>query len=266
MLATLLVGCVTREHPYRFGSPMLGTAQLPPERIVGPRPRDPMPPEDRLTVTRDPRDPRIRVVSAPPIRVASAAAAADVTTLPAARERDKLAKPHEATASSPPPAPALRTPGDLRALVGQRDKRDPIEAALAWARELGLRIETTGMTGADLLAWAEARGLAGDRTAIPQPGNVLVFDRATSDEPLDLIAIAIERDARGVTEIIYLAGGVVRRGFVDASRPTLRRDGARAIVNTFLRHGKRWPPAGTRYLTGELLSHVIRTTNPTHAR
>ena len=243
---------------------MLGTAQLPPERIVGPR--DPMPPEEgRLTVTRDPRDPRIRVVSAPPIREASAAAAAAVATTPAARERDQLAKPHDAT-PAPPTSPALRAPADLRALVGQRDKRDPIEATLAWARELGLRIETTGMTGADLLAWAQARGLAGDRTAVPRPGNVLVFDRATSDEPLDLIAIAVERDARGVTEIIYLAGGVVRRGFVDASRPTLRRDGSRAIVNTFLRHGKRWPPAGTRYLAGELLSHVIRTANATHVR
>lgn len=264
MLATLWVGCATREHPYRFGSPMLGTAQLPPERIVGRR-HDPMPPEESpsgLTVTRDPHDPRIRVVSAPPIREASAAAAAEVVTTPAARERDQLARPH----AQPSPSTPVRAPSDLRALVGQRDKRDPIEAVLAWARELGLRIETTGMTGADLIAWAESRGLVGDRTVVPQPGNVLVFDRATSDEPRDLIAIAVERDARGVTEILYVAGGVVRRGFVDASRPKLRRDGSGAIVNTFLRHGKRWPPAGTRYLTGELLSHVIRTANPTHSR
>src|SRR5688572_30563903 len=127
---------------------MLGTAQLPPERIVG-RLHDPMPPEEspsRLTVSRDPHDPRIRVVSAPPISEASAAAAEAVATTPAARERDQLAKPHAAPEPSPAP-PTLRSPTDLRALVGQRDKRDPIEATLAWARELGLRIETTGMTG-----------------------------------------------------------------------------------------------------------------------
>ena len=259
-----LLGCATREHPYRFGSPMLGTAQLPAERIVGRR-HDPMPPEEpRLTVSRDPHDPRIRVVSAPPIHEASAAAAEAIVTTPAARERDQLAKPH---AAEPPSAPrTLSSPTDLRALVGQRDKRDPFEATLAWARELGLRIETTGMIGADLLAWADSRGLVGDRTAVPQPGNVMTFDRATSDEPLDLIAIVVERDARGVTEIVYLANGVVRRGFVDASRPRMRRDGSGAVVNTFLRHGKRWPPAGTRYLTGELLSHVIRTANATHSR
>lgn len=28
------------------------------------------------------------------------------------------------------------------------------------------------------------------------------------------------------------------------------------MVNTYVRHGKRWPPQDTRYLAGELLGHV----------
>jgi hypothetical protein len=74
-----------------------------------------------------------------------------------------------------------------------------------------------------------------------------------------LIAIAIARDANGVTEFIYAGGGVIRRGFVDPTRATTRRDLTGAAVNTFLRHGKQWPPKGTRYLAGELLAHVIRS-------
>jgi hypothetical protein len=51
---------------------------------------------------------------------------------------------------------------------------------------------------------------------------------------------------------------VIRRGFYDVSRARTRRDENGAIVNTFMRHGRLWPPKGTRYLAGELLAHVIR--------
>jgi hypothetical protein len=68
----------------------------------------------------------------------------------------------------------------------------------------------------------------------------------------------IARDARGVLEYVYAGGGVVRRGFVDPARPTTRRDLTGSVVNTFMRHGKKWPAKGTRYLAGELLVHVVR--------
>jgi hypothetical protein len=112
--------------------------------------------------------------------------------------------------------------------------------------------------GPDLVAWAEPRGLLRAPTDTPIAGDVLVFDRATANTPADLIAIAIGRDERGVTEFIYAGGGVVRRGFLDVTRPTTRRDLNGAIVNTFLRHGKLWPPKGTRYMAGELLAHIVR--------
>jgi hypothetical protein len=86
-----------------------------------------------------------------------------------------------------------------------------------------------------------------------------VFDHALSDQPSDLVALVIGRDARGVTEFLYAGGGVIRRGFYDAKRAKIRRDENGMIVNTFMRHGKLWPPKGTRYLAGELLSHVIRS-------
>ena len=74
----------------------------------------------------------------------------------------------------------------------------------------------------------------------------------------DLVAVVIGRDARGVAEMLYVGGGVIRRGFVDPARPSMRRDAAARVVNTFMRHGTRWPPKGTHYLAGELVSHVIR--------
>jgi hypothetical protein len=64
--------------------------------------------------------------------------------------------------------------------------------------------------------------------------------------------------AASVTEILYVAGGVVRRGFVDAGSPRIARDKAGVVHNTFLRHAKDWPPKGTRYLTGELLAGMYR--------
>jgi hypothetical protein len=155
-----------------------------------------------------------------------------------------LPAPHRGPIATTP----LRSPVDLQRRIGARDKRDPIEAVLGWAGELGLRVPAE--SSHDLLAWAERTHRLRDAGEPPRPGDLLVFAH-------DMVAIAIARDARGVTEIVYLAGGVVRRGFVDATRPRMRRDRGGAIVNTYLRHGKR-NARGTRHLAGELLSAVIR--------
>jgi hypothetical protein len=120
------------------------------------------------------------------------------------------------------------------------------------------RAVTTPQGVPALVAWASARGKLLAPTEAAQPGDLLVFDRAVANRPSDLVALVIGRDARGVTEVVYAGGGVIRRGFVDPARPSTRRDLTGAVVNTFLRHGKQWPPKGTRYLAGELLAHVIR--------
>ena len=192
-----------------------------------------------------------------PVRnVASAAAAAAIAEAPAAQgpTRARLPAPHRLPQGSLPPP--IRSADELRALVGRRDKRDPLAAVGAWSRELGLR--AAGETGTELVTWAERTHRLRASSDAPAPGDLLVFGRTSSDEVFDLVALVVARDPRGVTEFVYLAGGVVRRGFVDASRPALRRDGDGTSVNTYLRHVKRHPPKGTRYLAGELLAHVIR--------
>jgi hypothetical protein len=210
----------------------------------------------------------VRITRAPDIREVSALDPPR-TRLPAPHRRPAggAASAPSTRPGAPPPTrpafapPSLRSTHELRLLVGRRDARDPVAVALAWARQLGVAIEggLDGATIADVTAWAERRNRLADRSAPPMPGDLLVFARTQSDADLDLVGVVIDRDARGVTELVYLAGGVVRRGFVDAARPTLRRDDKLRVVNTFLRHGRRWPPPGTRYLSGELLAHVIRT-------
>jgi hypothetical protein len=146
-----------------------------------------------------------------------------------------------------PTAGAIQSPVDLRGQVGRRDPRSSIAAALAWTGELGMHLQVD--SAAELVAWAEHAGRVYSATEPPQPGDLLVLDRG-------VVAIAVARDARGITELVYVAGGVVRRGFLDAARPTLHRDPDGTTVNTFLRHGKRSTPK--RYLTGAQLAHVIR--------
>lgn len=204
-----------------------------------------MPPED-------PAGARLRVVSAAPIRVVSALSPPSPPP-PDDAGRATLRAPHR---GADPPPPPLRAPLDLRALVGRRDKRDPLAAVAAWSRELGAPLAAA--TGAEVVSWAAEAGRLRPAAETPLPGDLLVFDQATSDAPADLVALVIDRDARGVTEFLYLAAGVIRRGLVDATRPALHRDATGATVNTFLRHGRRWPAPGTRYLAGELLGHVVR--------
>lgn len=235
-----LAACAGRP-PVRFGSPLLGMASLPQPALPGerlpsepPSNRDPMPREDRP--------------------IASAAAAAAIARTEVARTREALPSPHKPEAA-PPARPRPRTPIDLHDLVGRREPREPTVVALEWARELGLHADA--VTPAELIAWAERTHRLHGAGELPAPGDLLVFDRTRGADAADLVAVVIARDARNVIEMVYVAGGVVRRGFVDASRPALRRDRDGAIVNTYLRHGKQSPPAGTHYLAGELLAHVV---------
>jgi hypothetical protein len=172
-----------------------------------------------------------------------ACAARETPVVSPGHDLSSLPAPHRAN----PAAGAIRSPVDLRRQVGRRDPRSSVAAALAWMAELGthLQVDTT----AELVAWAEHSQRVYPASEPPRAGDLLVLDR-------ELVAIAVARDARGVTELIYLAGGVVRRGFLDAARPTLHRDPDGATVNTFLRHGKRSTPK--RHLAGAQLAHVIR--------
>jgi hypothetical protein len=249
-LLLLVAACGTRPSP-RFASPMLGTASVP----LAPLPSE-APPERAPAIANRRRADAIRVSTAPKIREASAAAAAAVASSPVVARRDELPAPNRIDRARSEPLPAARVPADLRAFVGRRDTRDPVEAAIAWARELGMQV--VGARSSEILVWAETHSRLHDAEMPPERGDLLVFDRVNSDEPADLFAVVIARDERNVTEFLYLGGGVIRRGFIDASRPRTKRDATGAVVNTFLRTGRRWPAKGSRYLAGEHLAHVIR--------
>lgn len=274
----LVAGCAGRAQPYRFSSPLLGAADVPPAWTAVPpdpnaRYRRP-PPDDTITVERgihltpveDPRPGTIRVASAQAaLAVASGVA---FSRLPA-NHRIESDEPHA----------TLHEPSDLRELVGRRDPRDSVTAALAWSAELGAPIDldldpaiapakasyrtraaaiitaSIANTG-KLVAWSAAHDRASSDIA---PGSLLVFARTESDDSPDLVAVAIGRDDRGVIEFIFCAGGAIRRGFMDTRHADRRRDAKGDVLNTFLRTGNRWPPKGTHYLSGELLAHVIRT-------
>jgi hypothetical protein len=263
-----LAGCAPAAHPYRFGQPLLGGADLPPAPLgepPAPRPRATPPVAGPLTVAT--RDPGVHVrrapLSTPPLVTAAAvpageAAAAAIADLPAATGvvYSRLAAPHRLATDLP--LPPITTPTALRALVGRRDARPPMVTIAALAHDVSDRTLPPSFDGAAVLAWADSHERRAPPTAIAAPGDLLIFDRAVADAPGDLVAVVIGRDARGVTEFLYAGGGVLRRGFLDVSRAGLRRDRDGRVVNTFLRTGGRWPPAGTHYLAGELLGAIVR--------
>lgn len=247
----LIAACGAHARSLRFASPMIGGADVPEAPLRRTERPEARQPSVARTDAMPPEAPG--EVAVKPIRVASAAAADAVVASSHGVVLSRLPAPHRAADA---PLPAVREPADLRKLVGFRDKRDPLVTVFGWARDLGADIAATG--GPALVEWAGGANRLAAPTDVANPGDLLVFDDTDSDLPADLVAIAVARDARGVTEFIYSAGGVIRRGFVDARRPALRRDREGQVVNTFMRAGKRWPPKGTHYLAGELLGHVVR--------
>lgn len=259
-----LVACAPRARPYRFSSPLLGGADVPAAVLPG----RPAPHERGEVVAKaahatgrgwqhDAQAGAIRSVSARGIELTMPTASAEAATAVAHEgyARDVVWSRLPAPNVDEVVAPTPREPSDLRALIGTRDKRDPFAIVAEWLAELNLHIE--GSDGAALVAWAGSSGKLGERTEVALPGDLLVFDHAVGDDRFDLVGLAIARDGRGVTEFLYAGGGVIRRGFFDPTRAAIRRDGTGLVVNTFLRHGKKWPPKGTRYLAAELLSNVI---------
>ncbi len=273
--AALTSACAARPTPYRFASPLLGSADIPPPilRDRDPSPRERGPAAAQAVIARGGRQASppgpIRTATAPTINLASAAtpasaAAADEVIASAQASEEHLVTlpaPHLMPADAPRPAP--RSPLELRVLVGYRDARGPVAATLSIARELrpldGSGITTlTAMSGAELVNWAADHDRLRTPDTLPMPGDLLVFDYTDGPDAADRIALVIAHDdARDVTEYLFLGGGVWRRAFLSLSHPHQRRDASGAILNSFLRTGSRFPPKGTHYLAGELLSHVI---------
>lgn len=272
LLASVLAaasGCAVRPTPYRFAGPVVSGVSLDdraehgdrrPEYDDGVARRSPIAvTEVRGTTTRTevpPSGPGVDVSGATTIHGTPLepgdAGGVVISRLPEPHRQGRL-KNGEAIDLS-----GLDDVEDVRTLVGRRDGRGHVGFALALAARIGPGLPEVE-DGPALVELARERGALGDPdVSAVEPGDLLVFDRISDGEAASLVAVVLARDDRGVVEMMYVARGVVRRGFVDPARPKIRRDKQGRVVNTYLRHGKDQPPEGTRYLAGELLAHVIR--------
>lgn len=221
LIAVALQACATRDVPYRFRSPMLG----------GVRAAEPPRPEGPDGGETDPGPP------APPPPV-----------YPAHRNQ-RVNTPELDPGESPGPAEVLR------GLVGHRDgDSTSLEFAFQAARAVGAELDPEIARldrGPSLVALARRRSALGSpRTALV--GDLVAFMRGR------LIGVVASRRRDGTIEFVYLARGVVRRGWVNPARPKDKRADDGRVLNTFVRHNDGGNPRGTRYLAGELLAAVIK--------
>jgi hypothetical protein len=177
----------------------------------------------------------------------------------------RLPAPHRVAANE---ARAPRTVEDAFALVGHRDSRESLAFAIAIAKSLGETVSLGRIPavadGSALVAWARELGAWSAPASMTRPGgeartgDLLVFDRAAAKAPASLVGVVLATDDRGVIAFLYLARGVIRVGHVDPTRPRIARDREGRTVNSYIRHTTDHPPAGTRYLAGELLAGRVR--------
>jgi hypothetical protein len=176
----LCAGCAARAQPYRFASPLLGSADVPAPDLPGVRPasKASQTAKRRAAPRRvaggwqaDAQQGAVREVSARGIDAkmptASAQAASAIAELGAAREVvwSRLPAPHRGSSLPAQPGgitsaiaiPRIREPSDLRGLVGQRDNRDPYAIAIGWLADIGIDIHPPATGGEDLVTWADRR-------------------------------------------------------------------------------------------------------------
>jgi len=230
-------GCAPRQRPYRFRGPVVSAVNVG-ELRPGGRAQAPAPPP----------------APAP------------------ARNRDASAADRaEAVSTSAPRRPADRSPvvmqrdqplaAALLALVGERQhEATPLGFVFSALDAIGAPVdaELRALTSPEeLVAAAEQRG-ALSSGGVPLLGDLVVFDDVVPHQPASALGVVVAVDDRGVVEFVYLARGVVRRGFLDPQHPAVKRDGEGRIQNIILRqeHGGR--DKGVGDLAGQLRSSWIR--------
>lgn len=187
LVATSLSACTRRDAPYRFQAPVVAAvrAQRLPAQVV----------------------------------VSGSSAASP----PARRPGAWPAAAPSPQASAPAP-PADRVSQALRALVDRpASQGTSAQHALATLASMGAQLDAPlrrVATGADLLALAEARDALTDEP--PLTGDLVLIEPAGDADPIVGIVVTMvaPASARGhqITEIIYLADGLVRHGFVTPAR------------------------------------------------
>jgi hypothetical protein len=245
-MALSLAACATRDVAYRFRAPLLSSVHAAPLPAHG----SPLPAPGA----------RLADLPAPHRSQATAILSIEETSLDAAPPTSQPL----AGAAMPEPAPAASGVVEiLRGLVGQRDRqRSHIEFALLALDAIGVRLGPDARahtTGAELMAWAESKDALGK--GAPLPGDLVVFDKVNQGEPASLVGVVVAatpRDRGETVEFVYLARGVVRRGYVSPRMPTSKRDPTGRALNTFVRHLDGKTPKNDEFLAGELFRAYVR--------
>lgn len=219
--------CALRDQPYRFRAPLVGAVR----------------PDDHAGPSRAARTPPVRREVPPPITAAAQALAA----APPAELRLAVPRPRPIAASA-------SLADRLRDQVGTRRADDSLAFALAMlAGEGGFDREVAALEhpGA-LIELARERAAELDRP--PRAGDLLVFDPVGRPSAVVAVAVATED---GTTEMVFLARGVVRRGYVTPASPRATRASDGRALNTFVRARESGDRNDARYLAGELLRASI---------
>ncbi len=221
-------GCERRNAPYRFRAPLVSSVRAEqPGAIVAAR-----------SSGAEPERPAARTLSG--FRAASKMSAV------AATPRAEL-----------PGGPLADA---LRALVGTR-KPDSSQVGflLDTLSAIGARPDErlrNSRTAQELIRLADARGAAAAK-ASPLLGDIAVFDQVFAKEPSSVLGVVVATHPNGTVEFVYLARGVVRRGFVNLSHRASKRDAQGRVLNTILRQRAGRGRKGAGDLASDLFSTYL---------
>jgi hypothetical protein len=149
----------------------------------------------------------------------------------------------------------------LRAMVGLREHdATSVGFVMTALATLGASVDQDLRGAADgpaLVAMAAARG-ATTTEHEPLLGDVVVFDRVVRDAPASGLGVVVSRAGDATVEFVYLARGVVRRGFMNLEYPSDKRDDDGRVRNTIIRQREGAGRKGQGDLTAQAFGTYIR--------
>jgi len=165
----------------------------------------------------------------------------------------------------PPPAkePAAGGPlaDTLRSMVGLREKEaTPVRFVFDALATIGADVAPELRDAADgpaLLALAHDRHAAAPDHH-PLLGDLVVFDDVQPHQDASGVGVVVSSRADGTVEFVYLARGVVRRGWLNLRHPSDKRDAQGRVLNTIIRQKRGDGRKGKGDLTGQLFATFIR--------
>jgi hypothetical protein len=159
--------------------------------------------------------------------------------------------------ATPIPPKAGPKAAALYGFVGQRNSEDHhVEFALRALDAIEVRVPAALRAAADGPALVEAaRARDALSTSPPLLGDLVVFDDLQGLGPSCLVGVVVSSRKDGTAEFVYLAMGVVRRGYLNRARPTDKRDRDGRVLNTWLRAKRGHYSKG---LAGDAFATYIR--------